>query len=63
LGVRLDLDSPRLESDEGKGDRAREHTPKLCVQVRPLCAVSARDQHIFEELAGATAGAPVHVPA
>jgi hypothetical protein len=27
--VRLHFDPPRLESDEGKGDRAREHLEKL----------------------------------
>jgi hypothetical protein len=27
--VRLDLDAPRLEADEGKGNRAREHPSTL----------------------------------
>lgn len=29
LKMRLHLHPPRLEADEGKGDRAREHTRKL----------------------------------
>ena len=29
LNVRLHLDAPRLEADEGKGDRAREHPARL----------------------------------
>jgi hypothetical protein len=28
--VRLHLDASRLEADEGKGHRAREHSPRLC---------------------------------
>jgi hypothetical protein len=27
--MRLHLDAPRLEADEGKGDRAREHASTL----------------------------------
>jgi hypothetical protein len=30
LNVRLHLDSSRLEAYEGKGHRAREHSPRLC---------------------------------
>ena len=33
LDVRLHLDPPRLESDEGKGDRAREHLRELRVSL------------------------------
>ena len=29
LEVRLDLDRPRVEADQGMGDRAREHSPRL----------------------------------
>jgi hypothetical protein len=31
--MRLHLHPPRLEADEGKGDRAREHTRKLRGQL------------------------------
>jgi len=41
LDVRLHLDVPRLEADEGKGDRAREHTSTLWQAVSNACAGSA----------------------
>ena len=33
LDVRLDLHPPGLETDKGKGDRAREHAPRLRGQL------------------------------
>ena len=41
LDMRLDLDTPRLEADEGKGDRAREHTSTL----RHDCKAFVPGQH------------------
>src|SRR5206468_13111440 len=61
LDVRLDLDAARLEPDEGERDCAREHAATVRVNVCRVCAGSARDQHVFEELAGAPPGAAVDV--
>jgi hypothetical protein len=61
--VRLHLDAPRVESDEGKGDRAREHLEKLRGKLRRLCADSARDQHVFEELPRPSPGSAIDVTA
>ena len=69
LEMGFDLDLASVEPDEGMGNGAREHRPTLrrkdarvCVESEPLCAL-ARDQDVFEELAGAPAGPTVDVTA
>jgi len=41
--MRLHLHPPRLEADEGKGDRAREHASTLRHEVQRVCARSVPD--------------------
>jgi len=41
LNMRLHLHPPRLEADEGKGNRAREHTSTLRHDLQGVCAGSA----------------------
>jgi len=53
LQVRLHLHSPRLETDEGKGDpRARAHSDASRNSDTRLCRLSAAIQHVFEIFAG-----------
>jgi hypothetical protein len=46
--VRLDLDPPRLEADEGKGHRARKHASKLGDDATRLCGGSAPNWRLTE---------------
>jgi hypothetical protein len=69
LEVRLDFDPASIETDEGMGNGAREHRPTLRGIHARVCAGSgpksrsAGDEHVFEELARAPAGATIHVAA
>ena len=62
VDVRLHLDAPRLDADEGVGDGAREHSGEATPASASEAHNSATDQYRFVVLAGAPPRAAVDVP-